>query len=269
MRLRYALCLALIVPLFVPVTSLADTGFVVSMNGANEVPPNGSTATGSGVFILNTAQTSLSWSITHNVANEIAAHVHIGAAGVPGPVAWGLGVGSPKVGSQPMPGIQVLNVTVNEAQEVPPNGSAATGNAMLTFNAGPTNLDYTLTHNVANQTAAHFHRQTPGVNGPVVQNIGVGSPISNTWVMPVHLVRSMFNDSIYVNVHSTAFPGGEIRGNVLFPTTDLKYLFSERLYVNIHSQAFPDGEIRGQITWDFPPTPVRSATWGRLKQLYR
>jgi CHRD domain-containing protein len=269
MRLRYPLLLVLGVGLLAACAALADTGFVVQLSGANEVPSNGSTATGSGTLVLNVSQTNLSFNITHNVVNETAAHIHNAPIGVNGGVVFGLPPGSPKIGSWAQPGIQSLNVTLDQSQEPSPTGSSATGTSMLTFNAGPSNLDWTLTHNVTNQTAAHFHRQAPGMNGAVVQGIGVGSPLSGTWAMPFNLTRSLFSDSIYVNVHSMSFPGGEIRGNISFPPSQIKELFGARYYVNIHSSAFPDGEIRGQILLDEQLTPVRANSWGRLKSLYR
>lgn len=269
MRLRYPLFLVLGVGLLTACAALADTGFLVQLNGGNEVPANGSTATGSGVLILNVNQTNLSFNITHNVVNETAAHIHNAPIGMNGGVVFGLPPGSPKVGNWAQPGIQALTVNLDSSQEVPMNISTATGTANLTWNAGPNNLDWMLTHNVSMQTAAHFHRQAPGMNGGVVQGIGVGSPVSGTWAVPFNLSRSLFSDSIYINVHSTAFPGGEIRGNVIFPPSQIKELFGGRYYVNIHSGIYPDGEIRGQILLDDQVTPVRANTWGRLKSLYR
>jgi hypothetical protein len=40
-----------------------------------------------------------------------------------------------------------------------------------------------------------------------------------------------------------------------------------KAYVNIHSTMFPGGEIRGFLT--DAVVPVRNASWGRIKSLYR
>jgi hypothetical protein len=39
-------------------------------------------------------------------------------------------------------------------------------------------------------------------------------------------------------------------------------------YLNIHSTEYPDGEIRGTLVLD-PETPVRPVSWGRIKALFR
>ncbi len=269
MRLRYTLAIVLLISVVGVGSALANTAFTANINGANEAPPNASTATGMGVFILSDNQTLLSWTISHNVVNESAAHIHVGDVGVSGPVVLNLGVGSPKIGNAPMPGVQSVNVTCDGIQEVPANGSTATGLGALSFNANPTNLAYNITHNVLNESAAHFHNAPVGVGGGVVFNLGVGSPKIGNWAAPVNMVRELFRDRIYINIHSTAFPGGEIRGNVIFPASFLKDLFAGLLYVNIHTTAFPAGEIRGQILFNDPPVPTQKASWGRLKSLYR
>ncbi|MBL8899901.1 MAG: CHRD domain-containing protein [Planctomycetes bacterium] len=62
-----------------------------NMNGAQEVPPNSSTATGSGSLIFDASTNTLSVSVTTTgVVGAVAAHVHRGAFGVNGPVVFGL-----------------------------------------------------------------------------------------------------------------------------------------------------------------------------------
>jgi hypothetical protein len=68
-------------------------------------------------------------------------------------------------------------------------------------------------------TAAHIHLGAPGQNGPVI--IPLNRTADNTWSVPASI---RLNDTqyeafrlgnLYVNVHSVANPGGEIRGQVM------------------------------------------------------
>jgi hypothetical protein len=118
------------------------------------------------------------------------------------------------------------------AQE--PTPSLAQGTATVTFDDVSKQLSWTVTHNVANQTAAHFHQAPPGVPGPVVINIGVGQFQSGSIILSPELEVMLLGGLLYVNIHSQLFPGGEIRGQVL--------------------------EV---------PTPTLASSWGRIKTLYR
>ncbi len=81
-------------------------------------------------------------------------------------------------------------------------------------------------HNVQNATAAHIHVGPPGNNGPVVFNLGdASSPIDVTGPIPPGGLNVLDAGNLYVNVHSEAFPGGEVRGLIggcdAAPTTSL------------------------------------------------
>ena len=63
--------------------------FAATLNGAQEVPPTGSTATGSGIVVLNQAQTMITVNLnfTGLAANATMAHIHApGAPGVSAPI---------------------------------------------------------------------------------------------------------------------------------------------------------------------------------------
>lgn len=67
-------------------------------------------------------------------------------------------------------------------------------------------------------TAWHIHKAPQGVNGPVIHNLGVPAP-SDFIFISAPLTADQENDLVtgnyYVNLHSTLYPGGEIRGQLL------------------------------------------------------
>jgi len=58
--------------------------FAGELRGSNETPPTSSTAVGAFFITVDTINKTLTWDVTSNVANPTLAHIHPGAAGVPG-----------------------------------------------------------------------------------------------------------------------------------------------------------------------------------------
>ena len=111
-----------------------------------------------------------------------------------------------------------FQASLSSAQEVPVNGSTATGSGQFVLNAAETNLAINVTFSglSAAQTAAHIHGAAPpGVNAGVVFGFPLGSPVIQNWAIPAAHVLNLKAGLLYVNVHTTAFPGGEIRGQIL------------------------------------------------------
>ena len=77
---------------------LADTIYSATLDGATA--GSASTATGTAVFILNTARTEVSYVVDYTVLGsaETGAHIHNGAPGVPGPRFHTFSFGTPKTG---------------------------------------------------------------------------------------------------------------------------------------------------------------------------
>lgn len=108
------------------------------------------------------------------------------------------------------------------AQEVPPVASAATGMGRVILNEARNSVRVSLDFSGlgSNQTAAHIHGPAlPGVNGPVIINIGSSGAAAGTFNVSAAVTAAQVADleagRWYFNVHSTTFPAGEIRGQVL------------------------------------------------------
>jgi hypothetical protein len=121
---------------------------------------------------------------------------------------------------------QVRFASLNGASEVPANASTATGTAVLAMNPVTGQVAGFIRTTGIVGIAAHFHSGAVGVNGPVVVGL-VETPLgSGLWTIPAgstlpvpQTQAALFNiGSLYYNVHSTLFPGGEIRGQII-PTS--------------------------------------------------
>jgi len=88
-----ALCLSALVA----APSIAQTlNFTAGLDGAQEVPPVTTTATGTATFVVNDAQTEIAYSLSVTGIDSstiTAAHIHFGAPGVDGPILFPLASG--------------------------------------------------------------------------------------------------------------------------------------------------------------------------------
>jgi hypothetical protein len=112
-----------------------------------------------------------------------------------------------------------MKATLDGKSEVPPTTSAGTGTADIDYDAATKKLSWKLTYSglTGPATAAHFH----GPAGPA-DKAGVAVAIPNATTSPVEgsatLTDAQAADltagKYYVNIHTAANPGGEIRGQV-------------------------------------------------------
>ena len=116
---------------------------------------------------------------------------------------------------------EIFTAYLSAAQEVPTNASTATGYARIVVNESTGTLTYTVVFNglSSNQTASHIHEPAAiGVNAAVVINFGAvggtsGTITGTTTVTATQLAQIRAHQA-YVNVHTTNFSGGEIRGQL-------------------------------------------------------
>ncbi len=110
-----------------------------------------------------------------------------------------------------------LTATLSGAQETPPTPSTATGTGCFTFDTTTNTVTWNVQFSglLAAQTAAHLHQGAPGVAGPVIVPIPNGSPSTGSASLTPAQAASLLAGNFYVNIHTNAFPGGEIRGQML------------------------------------------------------
>ncbi len=113
-----------------------------------------------------------------------------------------------------------LTATLSGSAERPtPVVSPGTGTFTGVIDRATRVLSYTVTYSGLTPVAGHLHRITPNAtngNGPVeVPFASLGSPITGVVTLAtMGRVDSLINGFYYANLHTTANPGGEIRGNI-------------------------------------------------------
>lgn len=115
------------------------------------------------------------------------------------------------------PSTTSFTATLNGSNEVPSNSSTATGSATLTFNNTTKVFTLSTTFNGLTPNAAHVHKGAVGVSGPAVFPLSdLVSPISYTSAaLTAEQEADLKANLYYINLHTVAYPDGEIRGQLL------------------------------------------------------
>jgi hypothetical protein len=140
-------------------------------------------------------------------------------------------VAMPSIGSA-----QNFAAVLSGDQEVPPVQTPASGMATLELDQNSM-LSFEITYQglVGTETAAHIHGPAPqGVNAGVQFPLPAGNPkIGSVGPLSAQQEADLLAGLYYINIHTSEFPGGEIRGQI--------------------EQA----------------VPVEDRTWGAIKSLFR
>jgi hypothetical protein len=231
--------------------------FRVALAGDLESPAGDQFATGTAVFHVRAGQGQVCYQIAAKNLTAVAAHIHRGGVGAAGPVvvplttpnAAGTSSGCAPV-ARPLvkailakPDFYYVNVHTADFPAGAIRGQLtgtspsrdvvlaldlkgtsepnATGTALLRFREEARLVCYRL--HVANVTlptgAAHIHRGTAGVNGPVVVPFtapGADGNSSGCVTVREELILEMLGNQagFYVNVHTNEHPAGAIRSQL-------------------------------------------------------
>jgi len=224
--------------------------FAFHLSGDQEVPPTPLTERGGCFAQFNSASSTLSLVCTHNVVDPTVMHIHHGARGTNGTIAFDLGSPSSPVeavwsgmSASDVADLMSGNLYVNihtsgrpggairgqivprsidnfsfvatGSQELANKDSLATANCNTDLSDDATSLFLQCTHNVVSPTAIHIHDAPIGVAGPTVMDFPATNPFSGSAPMTPRLVADFEAGFLYMNIHSPAYPDGEIRGQLL------------------------------------------------------
>ncbi|MFO0832477.1 MAG: CHRD domain-containing protein [Phycisphaerales bacterium] len=223
---------------------------VAVLDGGQEVPAVATAGQGVALFNINPGTNNLDYYILYGGLGsaETAAHIHgLALPGTNAGVLFPLPAANPKVGTWVYPEAQEQNIldgmmyvnihtvgnpggeirgqivsSVNPmdgTQEVPANaGLAGAGCGLCSFNRATNTMgfDEYFANLSAVETAAHIHGLAlPGANAGVLFAQAAGSPKRGTWVFGAASLDAVFHGGrTYFNVHTAAFPGGELRGQI-------------------------------------------------------
>lgn len=239
---------------FLASAALGQNFYSATLDSAQEVPTNASTATGWGI-VRNPVGTDLVEVFLYyegqtGAAN--AAHVHLGLPGANGAVVMALNnvggntfTGSTNIGLGLIPALdgggmylnlhtagfpggeirgQIVKSTstrfaseMSGAQEVPPVPSGGAASVVAFLHEPDDRLVYSIqTSGTASITAGHLHLGATGVNGPVMRvlNGNGGVFCGVTPRLSAAEKSALLAGNVYCNIHTTAFPGGELRGQM-------------------------------------------------------
>ncbi len=115
-----------------------------------------------------------------------------------------------------------LTSMIDGLQTVPPTGSSGTGSGVITYDDATSELSWDISWGGLSGPVSvmHFHGPAaPGSNAGVQVNIGgisgTTSPTIGSTNISAGQAADLLSDLWYINIHTSQFPGGEIRGQVL------------------------------------------------------
>ncbi len=107
--------------------------------------------------------------------------------------------------------------TLTGAEEAPPVSTKASGKSKIAV-ADDKSISGTVTISDMTATAAHIHQGVKGKNGPVIIPLTKTSDMAFSVPANAKLTEAQFAaykaGNLYVNVHSAAYPNGEIRAQL-------------------------------------------------------
>ncbi len=118
-----------------------------------------------------------------------------------------------------MAAMMTFKADLKGASEVPPNTTAGGGSVTATYDSDSKKLSWKGTYSglTGPATAAHFHGPAPsGKNAGVMVPISPNGPsFEGSATLSDAQAKALMDGDMYVNVHTAANKGGEIRGQLM------------------------------------------------------
>lgn len=279
------------------------TGFSATLSGVEETPPNSSTELATADLSYNVATGELTCVVATTMSTVTVAHLHDGDVGSGGPIVFGL---SPIAGgwggsgilttaqledllrgglylnlhSATFPGGELRGQVraprhflsfADGAKELPPNPSTGTAEGVFELDLATFQISYDVVAFGMTATVAHIHRGFAGSGGPVVVNmtsVGPNAFAGTSAPLVVDDVVQLLLGGMYLNVHSAAFPAGELRdqlavGGLNQDTNRLGAANGIRLEMSVNAGQAAAGSlywILGSLSGTTPGLPVDGVT---------
>jgi subtilisin family serine protease len=153
--------------------------------------------------------------------------------------------------------------SLNGAQETPPTcvppAICPSGSGMVLLNASDTSalVGLQFFNLTSPETAAHIHTQAIGVAGPITFPLAppIVNPITDLQILPTTpQVADLKAGQQYMNVHSSNFPNGEIRGQLLWnPPLEMPFFIRQHYLDFLNREPDPDGLLYWLSQINCPP----------------
>ena len=157
--------------------------------------------------------------------------------------------------------------TLTGPNEAPPNASPGIGTATVDVDAVAHTMRVRVNFSglIGTTTASHIHCAT-AVAGAGTAGVATTTPTFSGF--PLGVTSGAYDNTLDLTQASSYNPSfvtahTDIAGAEAFL---LQAIADGKAYLNVHSQAFPGGEIRGFLT---APVPAVPTSWGRIRGLYR
>jgi hypothetical protein len=112
-----------------------------------------------------------------------------------------------------------FKAVLNASSEVPPNSSKGSGSADVTYDTVAKKLTWTVTFSglTGSATMAHFHGPAGAskIAGVALAIPGSDSPMAGSATLTDAQAADLMAGNWYVNIHTAANKGGEIRGQLV------------------------------------------------------
>ena len=304
---RFILVFSLVGLLLAAPAARGQVFFVATVDQSQEPSPTGSQGQGTAWAILASDLSTLTYRVTYaNLDSTFtAAHFHVGAPGVSGPVVFPLtfegtttsGTWSSvpdsivrallqgrlyvNIHSRARPAGEIrgqfnrvsgagFSISLSGDQENPAvaTGSSGTGWAWLDT-TGHIRYRATIAGLSDTLTAAHFHSAAPGTSGPVIHPVSFADSTTQDTAATFadSLLVKMLKGGVYLNVHSKAHPGGEIRGQLVQANGIRLVAWLDGLQENPPNSSEATGSAWGKLSQDMSSLTYR-ATYAQLESTF-